>query len=377
MKTSTKSSKMFRRLAIALAVLTFPNYIYAQVQGPNHGLSSTVIANHSDTWENVSNIFQADGRYATVTLGVGQVSDTLEIGNFHLNVPEDAVVEGITVAIGKGASGIGIVDNTVKLVSNGVVCGEEHASNEEWSTDPAISMYGSDGDKWGLNLTPGMVNSYSFGVALCVSNSLYGISMNKANIDYITITINYKKPDQLGLVDFTASYDENEVRLDWTMASQTECSSFSIERSSDGINQEVIGNAPGDVNADHPTSYSFTDNSPLFGTSYYRIQSKNADGTIQDFNWVAVATDEKNSSVVLYPNPTGDKITVKFPSVGEPSILMIMDQKGRVLLSETVPVFANMNSTTYIQDVSVLSPGMYIVLVNNGNKDYTNRFVKK
>jgi|GEM_PF-5414876 hypothetical protein len=376
MKTNTQHFKSLQVIIIAITLLSVNN-TEAQTQGPNHGISSVVIANHTETWQNVSNIFQADGKYASVTLSSGQISDTLEIGNFHLDVPLDAVIEGVVVNIGKGASSIGIVDNMIKLVSNGVVCGEEHATDEEWSLDPTISTYGADDDRWGLNLTPGMVNSYSFGVALCVANSMYGINTNKANIDYITITVNYKKPDQLGLVDYTAIFDEGEVRLDWTMASQTECMSFNIIRSPDGVKSEVIGNIPGDVNADHAISYSFIDNSPLFGTSYYKIESKNADGSIQDYNWVAVSANEKIADVFLFPNPTGDKLTLKFPSIGEPSILMVLDQKGRVLINASLPALANADNTTYIQDVSELPAGMYVVLINNGDKNYTNRFIKK
>lgn len=363
-------------LAMVLVVL-FGTAGISQVQGPNHGSSTIVVANHAKTWQNASGILMADGRFASVSLGISQVSDTLEVSNFHFNIPGDAVIEGITVTIKRGASNIGITDNMVKLIRNGTVCGSEHATSDEWPLDPQTVTYGADDDKWGTDLTPAELNSYGFGVALCVSNSVYGIDMNTANIDYVNVTVNYKRPDELGMVDYSAYFDQDEVRLDWTMAAQSECLSFTVQRSADGIKSEAVGNVQGIVNAPKATSYSFTDHSPLFGTSYYRIEAKNADGTVQDFNWVAVSTNERISDIFLFPNPTGDKVTVKFPSNGQPALLMVMDIKGRVTINETQPTFANEDNTTFVQDVSNLPQGMYTVMVNNGDKNYTNRFVKQ
>ena len=375
MKTTTKPQGNNNILLAAGLLLATLNVAHAQVQGPNHGLSTVVIANHAQTWQNTSNILLADQRFTSVALSIGQVSDTLEVANFRMNVPEDAVITGITVTINKGAAGSGISDNSVKLIRNGQVCGQEHANTEQWSANAQTVLYGADDDKWGMDLTPADVNSYAFGVVLCVSNSIYGIENNTANIDYINVSVSYKKPDQLGMVDYTAYFEVNEVRLDWAMAAQTEFTNFAVERSNDGIKTEVIGNVKGIVNSENAEGYNFTDNSPLFGTSYYRLSGKGADGTTQNFNWVTVSTNEKISNVSLYPNPSGDKVTVKFPSTGQPA--MLMDDSGRVLINQTVPTFSNTENTTYVQDVSRLSSGAYMVLVNSGDKNYTDRFIKR
>jgi hypothetical protein len=84
---------------------------------------------------------------------------------------------------------------------------------------------------------------------------------------------------------------------------------------------------------------------------------------------------EQDRKAVIYPNPTGNKITVQFPSIGVESMLMVMDARGRIVRSETVPAVNDTNSV-YTEDVSNLSRGLYSVYINNGRDNYFNRFVK-
>jgi hypothetical protein len=374
MKTITKSTGKYA-LAIIAGILL--NVTHAQVQGPNFGKSSVVIANHSQTWQNVSNVFFEDNSYTSVSLSKGDVSDTMEINNFHFNLPSDVIIDGITVTIKKGAGNGSISDNMVKLICNGKVCGTNHASSEEWPLAAKTFSYGGENDKWGLTLSPAMVNSFAFGVAINVSNSVFSTDSATANIDYINITLNYRKPESLGLTDFTAYFDENQVALDWTMETQKGCIGFTIERSVDGVTPEVAGTVSGNMNTDSAINYSFTDNSPLSGTSYYRIEERDNDGSVKDYNWIAVSSAERVSTVKVFPNPTGDWLTVKFPSIGQSAMLMMLDASGRIVINESVATFANEDNTTHIEDVSSLSQGVYTVLVNNGFNNYTDKFIKK
>ncbi|HSY76331.1 MAG TPA: T9SS type A sorting domain-containing protein [Bacteroidia bacterium] len=351
--------------------------LMAQVESPHRGLSTVVIANHYPTWQNAASICFADKQFASVALGRGQASDTIEIGNFRFNIPNDAVIEGITVTVNKGANGNSITDNTIKLVYDGTICGTDHANLQEWPLNAQAFSYGGDNDQWGLSLTPANINSYSFGIAISVANSFISLDSLKANIDYVNISVNYKRPSELGLTEFTAYFDDGEVNTDWTMASQNDCAGFAVERTVDGMNTEIVGVVTKNNNTDNSNSYSFVDKAPLFGTSYYRVVERKTDGTSQAFDWVAVSTNQKVSNVLLYPNPTGNELTVKFPSIGQSATLMVMDEKGSVVMNQTIPSFSNTDNTTYIQDVSSLPQGIYMVVVNNGEKNFTDKFVKK
>ncbi len=362
-------------LASILLSITAP--VTAQMEAPHHGISTVVIASHYPTWQNAANIYFADKQFASVALGRGQASDTIEIGNFRFNIPNDAVIEGVTVTINKGATGNGISDNSIKLVYDGAICGIEHANMQEWPLNAHTFTYGSEKDQWGVNLTPANINSYSFGVAISVANSFNSLDSLKANIDFVNVSVNYKRTSELGLTEFNAFFDDGEVNTDWTMASQDGCVGFSIERTVDGISSEIVGTVTKNDDNDASNNYSFIDKAPLFGTSYYRVVERKTDGTNQTFDWVAVSAEQKVSNVFLYPNPTCSQLTVKFPSIGQPAMIMVMDEKGRVVMSQTVPSFSNTDNTTYIQDVSNLPQGIYVVLINNGEKNFTDKFVKK
>ena len=260
----------------------------AQVERPHHGGSTMVMASQYPTWKNAAGIYLADNNFASVVIGRGKVSDILEIGNFNFKIPEDAIIEGVTVTIYKGATGKGISDNMVSLVYNGSVCGANYADGKEWAQTTEQVIYGSDSDNWNAGLSPTDINSYSFGVALSVSNSLFSIDSLQANIDYVSISVKYKTPGEPGYA-----------------------------------------------------------------------QAK-----------------EQDRKAVIYPNPTGNKLTVQFHSIGVESMFMVMDERGRVVRSETVPAAVKDTNSTYTEDVSGLSHGLYSVLINNGRDNYFNRFIK-
>jgi hypothetical protein len=101
----------------------------------------------------------------------------------------------------------------------------------------------------------------------------------------------------------------------------------------------------------------------------------NSDGETQTFEWAAITVINKMSGMSLYPNPSTSSITVDFPSSNNQSILMIMDERGRILMNEAVPA-SNNGITTYTKDISELPKGAYVLLVNQDGKNYTKRFIR-
>jgi hypothetical protein len=377
MKTKNyKTGRLFFFALACIALLSRTAVAQSMMQGPNHGTSTVVIANSHNTWQNTANVFFCDDRFAYVALEPGKTSDTMEISNFKFDIPADAIIEGITVTVRKGATDDGVTDNSIKLILNGKVQGTDHARQDNWNKSAEVSTYGGDSDLWGLVLTPSAVSSYNFGLALSAANSLFSDDTIKAEIDYISISVNYKKPEQIDITEFTAYFDENQVNLNWTVAAHSECVGFTIERSADGLTTEAVGSVHGSTFTNQENSYSFADSNPLSGTSYYRLVERNSDGTAKASNWVAVSAIQKTTKVMLFPNPTDDILTVKFPSMGSPAILMVIDAAGRIIMNASVVTLANEDITTSIQDVSFLTQGIYTMVISSGEKNYSVKFVK-
>jgi|GEM_PF-5482906 len=116
MKTKRYTNREITASIMLLALTGACVGLQAQVERPHHGGSTVVMASQYPTWKNAAGIYFADNNFASVVLDRGKVSDTLEIGNFNFKVPADAIIEGVTVTIYKGATGKGISDNMVSLV---------------------------------------------------------------------------------------------------------------------------------------------------------------------------------------------------------------------------------------------------------------------
>jgi hypothetical protein len=96
---------------------------------------------------------------------------------------------------------------------------------------------------------------------------------------------------------FTATLENENVFLHWTTLEEERVSHFEIERSQDGYYFETIGNTSC-ANNPTGTSYSFNDNKPLSGYSYYRIKAINWDG-IPDYTGLAAIHNDLNEVQIL------------------------------------------------------------------------------
>ncbi len=90
-----------------------------------------------------------------------------------------------------------------------------------------------------------------------------------------------------------------------------------------------------------------------------------------EFTAAGSVNNEKIITVNAYPNPVNDYINVSLPGVVN-TIAYVYDLNGREVLNKTV------NKTAKFKlDVSKLSPGYYVIKVQNGHNRYVAKFVKK
>lgn len=137
---------------------------------------------------NPTNAVASDNSYVTSVLTLAQASNYLKVTNFGFNIPADATITGITVAVERSGNTLSAtVDNSVKLVKGGSISGNDKASGTLWGTSDSVATYGSSTDLWGLTLTPADVNLSTFGMVISASATLAGT----AQIDYVTITVDW------------------------------------------------------------------------------------------------------------------------------------------------------------------------------------------
>ncbi|HSY77060.1 MAG TPA: T9SS type A sorting domain-containing protein, partial [Bacteroidia bacterium] len=178
------------------------------------------------------------------------------------------------------------------------------------------------------------------------------------------------------LRSFTAIADGNQVDLNWATETEVNNNYFTIERTTDGVNYEAIATVKGAGNSDAELNYKATDESPVQGTSYYRLRQTDFDGNSQEFAPIAVnfSSNLSNTGFTLnntYPNPFSNSFTMTFNSdkVQQLSIV-IMSSNGTVIDNDAINCTEGNNTYNYNKG-AMLSTGIYFVCVtdhSNGQK---------
>ena len=115
------------------------------------------------------------------------------------------------------------------------------------------------------------------------------------------------------LKSFTVYATSKGVQVDWTTASEINNDNFSIQRSPDDINYAEAGNVRGAGNSTILLNYSFIDEHPFSGTSYYRLKQTDFDGRSETFHAVSITLEEKlneTNSIHIFPNPFINEFTI-------------------------------------------------------------------
>jgi hypothetical protein len=121
-------------------------------------------------------------------------TNLLWANGFGFNIPTDATITGVRVRVKKMVAGtVSNRDDKIRLVYGGSERGNNKATDEKWNNGSYTTVtYGGSDDDWAASLTPAIVNSSSFGVAISAYNgSSYGLSFY---VDFVDITVYYVIP---------------------------------------------------------------------------------------------------------------------------------------------------------------------------------------
>lgn len=138
-------------------------------------------------------------------------------------------------------------------------------------------------------------------------------------------------PLPVTLIYFKATVTSSQgVDLEWSTANELNFDHFAIERSADGKTFEAIATINGHGTTNERQNYTYTDNFPLSGISYYRLKSVDFDGYTEIFSSVAVR-NEASKSVHVFPVPVeNSEINVFFNfELTEDATLAILDLSGQ------------------------------------------------
>ncbi len=178
------------------------------------------------------------------------------------------------------------------------------------------------------------------------TNNTVTFTVNFTDGQYYTLGSEEVAALPITLVSFEVkTYKDNQVKLDWTSASETNNAFYTIERSTDGIAFESVANIDGAGNSDAVLFYSYIDIEPKNGLSFYRLKQTDFNGQYEYSEIRSVRVEKTfTASFNAYPNPIlkGETLRVNY-NIEEDQVLKlsVFNAKGNLAFSEAKQVFAD------------------------------------
>ncbi len=195
----------------------------------------------------------------------------------------------------------------------------------------------------------------------------------------IGITSTSANPLPVTLVAFDVKENNGSAKITWATASESNSSYFMVQRSSNGKDFNNLTKVLAAGNSNVIKNYSTTDNNPLSGTSYYRLQQVDINGATENFSpksFSIKSTKETIKSFSVYPNPFKSDLTMTFESlVSETMTMNIFTPQGVMVYSGPITAEKGENRIEH-PALSKLMTGTYIVTLVNGETKVKQTIVK-
>jgi hypothetical protein len=194
-----------------------------------------------------------------------------------------------------------------------------------------------------------------------------GIQLTSSNFTSVYTLIEPYYPLPTELIYFSAEWFDdqfNRVLVHWSTASEINTQMFGVERSSDGINWELIGEVTAAQNSHVKLDYSFWDEKPLNDYSYYRLSQIDIDGVVEYSDPVSLYKNSKEW--IVFPNPANDLFTIQFGKNSKKFLnISLVDVSGKLVWTASVDELQSLKSELNV-DTKTLNPGLYnLIVVSN------------
>ncbi len=185
-------------------------------------------------------------------------------------------------------------------------------------------------------------------------------------------------PLPIELKSFQALSVAEGVLLRWVTSSELNNHYFSLERSRNGIDFSELVRMDGAGTTDMETHYSYLDNNPLTGRTYYRLKQVDFDNAYSYSKIVAVESrTEQSFSYKLYPNPVKEEtFRVELNGYGPENFvhISIADQRGKQLITSNAYTDRS-GSLEWEFSKENLAPGVYLVTILVGTSKVFGKLV--
>ncbi len=170
------------------------------------------------------------------------------------------------------------------------------------------------------------------------------------------------------LTSFNVIKEDSNAKIEWTTESDDTDNLFVVEYSRDAVNFEEIGTVSG-ATSRGINNYSFTHYLLANGENYYRLKNIDRNDNIQ-YSDLRNLNVTSSSKIRITPTVSNSNINIQVDDSQIESVFFIYN-----ILGEKVFEY-NIIDTNFAVDVSTFPVGQYIGVVQNGNEQITEKFVK-
>ena len=195
-------------------------------------------------------------------------------------------------------------------------------------------------------------------------------------VDNVKVSV-YNGVIPVELVSFSSSVINNTVGLNWITATELNNSGFEVQKSLDNSNWNKVGFVTGNGTSSEVHSYSFIDQNPIVGTSFYRLKQIDFDGTSEYSNIVEVVYGAVAEFALEqnYPNPFNPTTKINYSIKEKGNVeLKIFDLLGSEIASLVNEEKTPGNYEVFF-DASSLSSGVYLYTIKAGSFVQTRKMM--
>lgn len=164
----------------------------------------------------------------------------------------------------------------------------------------------------------------------------------------------------LVLMEFSVSNTDKSVQLKWKAQQENNNDLYIVERSGDAHTWQKINTLNAVPTASTAQQYSYSDQQPLNGISYYRLRVINKDGKFGFTPIKAVRIWQDVKDAILYPNPASSYTQIFFNERITGSLTVHLYGRSGELVKTW---YSSDRSNVMELNVAGMPPGKYIVSI--------------
>jgi hypothetical protein len=233
------------------------------------------------------------------------------------------------------------------------------AGNVITESNLGAQRFNTPAGDWDSYLPQGTINT--------AANTVINVPAPAADLFRSWTLAEITSPLPVMLQSFDVVCTNGESVVSWTTATEQNNDFFTVERSADGSVYYPIAVISGSGNSNVPISYTYTDASPLQGSSYYRLRQTDHNGVEEVFPATSYKGCNTSGNSVYAYSSSEKEAAIEISSLGAGDYqISVISALGQNVYSTRIVTGEGFNRKTL--DLASCNSGVYFITVENATE---------